>query len=143
MKTLLLNEDLKTLFVGAAFAVGLGIIGGAAMYPNLRAEDGPRGPQMIAGESGQRASGEENPYAVYASYSERMPDYVIGSDWLKPPAQDESIYQDVAMTGEQTSVYEVAAAPEAPVAPQAPQAPIAPQAQDEAELAELAAATPG
>lgn len=140
MKTLLLNQDLKTIFVGAAFAVGLGLVGGAAMIPNLDAQDGPKGPQMIAGDSGARASAEENPYAVYASYSQKMPDYVVGSDWLKPPAQDESIYQEIAATGDQTSVYEVVSAPQAPAAPQAP---VAPQAQDEAELADLAAATPG
>ena len=140
MKTLLRNQDLKTLFVGSVFAVALGLVGGAAMEPNLRFEAGPKGPQIIAGDSGPRASREEDPNAAYASYADKMPDYVIGSDWVKPVPQGESLYPEVAEIGEQTSVYEVVDAPRAPVAPQAP---AAPQAQDEAELAELAAATPG
>jgi hypothetical protein len=140
MRTLILNSDLKTIFIGAAFAVGLGIVGGAAMEPNLRADGGPAGPQILAGESGPRRAADENPYAVYAAYPQTLPDYVIGSDWLKPATPEESIYQDVAMTGDETSVYEVSAAPEAPAAPTAP---VAPEAQDQAELEELAAATPG
>lgn len=140
MKTLILNHDLKTIFIGSAFAVGLGLVVGAAMEPNLRGEGGPAGPQILVGQSGARTTPAENPYAVYAAYPETLPDYVIGSDWVKPPVPDGGIYPEAAMTGDEIAAYEVAAAP---VAPAAPVAQTAPQVQDEAELAELAAATPG
>jgi hypothetical protein len=143
MRTLLLNQDLKTLFIGAAFVVALGLVGGAAMQPNLDAGDGPQGPQILAGQSGARAQDTDNPYAVFAAYPQTLPDYVIGSDWLKPLPEGEAIWDAAAATGDETPVYAVAEAPEAPVAPEAPIAPVAPTLQDEAELAELAAATPG
>jgi hypothetical protein len=143
MRTLILNQDLKTLFVGAAFVVGLGLIGGAVMQPNLDADDGPQGPQILAGMSGPRAQDNENPYAVFAAYPQTLPDYVIGSDWVKPVQQDEAFYDEIASTGDQTPAYEVAEAPEAPAAPEAPMPSQASLPQDEAELAELSAATPG
>lgn len=140
MRTLIRNQDLKTLFAGAGFAVGLGLVIGAAMQPSLNVGEGPQGPQMLAGESGPRRAADQHPYAVYAAFPTTVPDYVIGSDWLKPPAPDESVYEETAAIGDETPAYEVAVAPEAPVAPEARSAD---QVQDQAELEELAAATPG
>lgn len=144
MRTLIRNQDLKALFAGAAFAVGMGLIAGAAMQPNLRGEDGPEGPQILAGDSGRRVMAEESASTVFAAYPQTLPDYVIGSDWLNPPkVQDAPVWETVDVPSYEEVAPAYAEAIAAPAAAVAPEAPAAPEAQEQAELEELAVATPG
>lgn len=143
MRTLIRNQDLKTLFAGAAFAVGMGLIVGAAMQPNLNVGDGPAGPQMMSGESARRGTADETSSTVYAAYPQTLPDYVIGSDWLKQPTQEAPVFEVAEAPPYEPAPYaEAASAPVAAVAPEAPAAPEAPIAQEQAELEDLSAATP-
>jgi hypothetical protein len=78
----------KALYPGAGLAVVAGLLMGAAMKPNLDADDRPVGPQILAGWSGARSTGPfEDGAASFAAYSSQIPDYVIGTDWRKALAQ--------------------------------------------------------
>lgn len=84
MRNLIDNRDLRSLFSGAALAVAAGLGLGAVMQPNLRADDRPEGPQILAGIAAPRADHLYDAGASWAAYRERVPDHVIGTDWLKP-----------------------------------------------------------
>jgi len=87
MRNLIHNRDLRSLFSGAAVAVLSGLILGGVMQPNLRADDRPAGPQILAGISAPRADRLHDLQASWAAYRDRVPDHVIGTDWLRPREQ--------------------------------------------------------
>jgi hypothetical protein len=60
-----------------------GLLMGAAMRPDLEADDRPAGPQVIAEGPQAPPSGPFDDRAAYASYGGQIPDYVLGTDWKK------------------------------------------------------------
>jgi hypothetical protein len=93
-------DSVKTVCVGAAVALTAGLLMGAAMKPDLLADDRPAGPQMFA-DPGPRPTGPFDDAVSYASYPVRAgktPDYVLGADWKKlmapPPAPRPPILVD-------------------------------------------------
>jgi hypothetical protein len=86
--------------VGAGVALLAGLLTGAAMQPVLAVDDGPAGPQIIAALHGARTA---DPFTdatpAFAGYSDRIPDYVLGTDWARltsvpaepPPAHEDSV----------------------------------------------------
>jgi hypothetical protein len=95
MRTLIQNSDLKRLFTGAAAAVVSGLVLGAAVQPSLG--DGIKAPQQEMAGGGTRtyAMGSE---AGVGGYTGQVPDYVIGTNWLRPPAMEIQVlaYEDRA-----------------------------------------------
>lgn len=85
MRTLIHNHDLRTLFGGASVVAAAGLLMGAAMYPDLNAGE-IGGPQILAPGGGQRGEVVVSDTGV-GVYRGRIPDYVIGTDALKPPAE--------------------------------------------------------
>lgn len=94
MRNLIRNRDLKTLFGGVSIAATAGLLMGAALYPNLD-EDEVRGPQILLSGGGPRgeAPAVDAGMSVYAG---RIPDYVIGTDALKPPQYQALAYEERA-----------------------------------------------
>lgn len=88
MRMLIHDRDLKTLAVGVAVAAVSGLLMGAALYPDLDAE-GLKAPQLEAAGGGHRTELAAADAGV-AAYAGRVPDYVIGTDALKPP-QDKTL----------------------------------------------------
>lgn len=78
------------LYQGVAAASVAGLLCGAAMKPELREITGPDGPQMLSGVSGDRVYRDGYGDAALTSWSGEPPDYVTGTDWLRPP-----VYPDV------------------------------------------------
>jgi|GEM_PF-1454283 len=76
-------DHVRTLFAGAGLAVAAGLLMGAAMKPDLEADDRPAGPQVIAEGRQALPSGPFDDRAAYASYGGQMPDYVLGTDWKR------------------------------------------------------------
>jgi hypothetical protein len=54
------------------------------MRPNLGAEDQPAEPQTQAGLAGAGADRSATDRQVMSAYSGKIPDYVIGTDWVRP-----------------------------------------------------------
>ncbi len=74
---------MRTLWAGAGVALAAGLTLGAAMRPDLAADDRPAGLQILDGGAGARASGpfDDGAAAVaYANYHGKLPDYVLGTD---------------------------------------------------------------
>lgn len=94
MRTLIQNRDLKRLFGGAALATAAGLVMGLSLYPNLD-EDEVGGPQILMNGGGPRSDAPAT-YASVADYGARVPDYVIGTDSLKPPQYRVLAYSDRA-----------------------------------------------
>ena len=96
MRTLIRNHDLKRLFAGAAIAAIAGLTTGAAIQPALDA-DGVHAPQQLMGDGGVRTyvAGAE---PGVGGYQGQVPDYVIGTDWMRPQplAQEVLTYDDRA-----------------------------------------------
>jgi hypothetical protein len=59
-----------------------GLTLGAAMRPDLAADDRPAGPQILEGWSGARSAGpfDDNADVSVANYHGKLPDYVLGTD---------------------------------------------------------------
>lgn len=91
MRSLLANHDLKSLACHAGAAAAAGLLLGAAMQPNLRADERPEGPQIMAGVSGVRGQYAYDYAASFTAYGEQVPDHVIGTDWLSPPRYEDSL----------------------------------------------------
>jgi hypothetical protein len=92
MPSLILNRDLKRLFEGAACVTVAGLLLGLVARPELRPDMGA--PRQEMGFAGPRASPAADQSAAWASYSGAIPDYVIGTDWRRPPqayAPDEKL----------------------------------------------------
>lgn len=83
MWTWISNQDLKTLLQGVAGVSACGLILGAAMHPTLDVGDRPGGPQILMSGGGPRGSAEVRHRVAYAG---QPPEYVIGTDWTRPPA---------------------------------------------------------
>lgn len=94
MRPLIQNRDLKTLFGGVAVAAAAGLLMGSAMYPDLDAEK-IEGPQILMGGGGPRSEPVLSQASV-ATYGDRVPDYVVGTDALKPPKYLALAYEDRA-----------------------------------------------
>ena len=83
MRTLISNRDLRRVFEGVAGVAAAGLLAGMAMRPDLDAHEA-QGPQVQAAGGGPRA------YQAVADpgvsvYRGRIPDYVYGTDWTRPP----------------------------------------------------------
>jgi hypothetical protein len=80
----------KIPLIGAGVALAAGLALGAAMQPHLDIpEDRPAGPQLFASVSAARAEQVQSG-ATPISYRGAVPDYVLGTDFLKstsPPAE--------------------------------------------------------
>jgi hypothetical protein len=85
MPSLIHNRDLKSLLQGVAGVAACGLMLGAAMHPTLNVGDKPGGPQMLLSGGGPRASDGATDRGVGA-YAGRTPEYVVGTDWSRPPA---------------------------------------------------------
>jgi hypothetical protein len=95
MRTLIQNRDLKTLFGGVSIAAAAGLLMGSAMYPNLN-EGEIAGPQILLGSGGSRGEIPASDTGI-GVYRGRVPDYVIGTDALKPQRDLQVLaYQDRA-----------------------------------------------
>lgn len=96
----MLNRDLRTLYAGMAAVAAVGLIGGAYMHPTLKPLEG--GPQIQAGVAGERVDHAYDYAASWTSYQGQVPEYVIGTDWLKPPqyamVDDVPDYRDEPIT---------------------------------------------
>lgn len=88
MRTLILNDDLKRLFSGAAVAVVAGLVMGAAVQPRL--QDGILAPQQKMAGGGPRtyAMGYEHGIGAYPG---PIPDYVIGTNYTRPPVLETQV----------------------------------------------------
>jgi len=86
MRTLILNEDLKTLLQGVAGVAAVGLLMGAVAHPNLREGDKPEGPQILLAGGGERGVQTVSDPGVGA-YGARLPEYVIGTDATRPRAE--------------------------------------------------------
>jgi len=82
MRTLIDNDDLKTLLQGASAVVLGGLLLGGVMHPDLYKGERPLGPQMLMGGAARGGSYATDPgVGVYAGAT---PEYVIGTDWTRP-----------------------------------------------------------
>jgi hypothetical protein len=115
MRTLIQNHDLKRLFGGAAIAVVAGLTIGAAFQPALD-EDGIHAPQQLMSGGGVRTYAA-NLHQGVGAYPGQVPDYVIGTDWVRPavPEQETLAYDDRAAT--QADDAEAYAEPASAIAP--------------------------
>ncbi len=69
------------MWAGAVVALAAGLALGAAMRPDLAADDRPAGPQILEGWSSARGAGPFGDNTVsFASYHGKLPDYVLGTD---------------------------------------------------------------
>lgn len=115
MRNLIRNQDLKTLFGGVSIAACAGLLMGAALYPDLD-EDEIRGPQILLSGGGPRGEPPVRDAGIGA-YAGRIPDYVVGTDALKPPqyqvlAYEERAEPETADTGGTGDVMAYEAPPE-------------------------------
>jgi hypothetical protein len=98
MRTLITNDDLKTLMQGASAVALGGLLLGGAMHPNLNFGDRPLGPQMLMGGGPRGGSYASDPgVGVYAGAT---PEYVIGTDWTRPKTPQYAQYAETADSGD-------------------------------------------
>ncbi|WP_337188685.1 hypothetical protein [Phenylobacterium sp.] len=83
MLPLLRSPDTRRLLTGVALAAAAGLALGATLKPNLD-EEPLEGPQQLISGGGPRTY-VQAPDAGMAAYRGRVPDYVVGTDSLKPP----------------------------------------------------------
>jgi hypothetical protein len=73
----------RRAYCGMAVAASVGLACGSFMKPVLKVAEGPDGPQLLMPVSAARS-----PYVdertAFDSYRFGLPDFVIGTDWLKP-----------------------------------------------------------
>jgi hypothetical protein len=94
------------LYQGVAAASVAGLLTGAAMKPELREIAGPDGPQMLSGVSGQRVYRDGYGDADLTSWSGPPPDYVVGTDWLRPPVYPDAVaYEPPAYEYDEYDTY--------------------------------------
>ncbi|MDO8799867.1 hypothetical protein [Phenylobacterium sp.] len=77
-------RDLRHAVYGMAIATVAGLILGGAAKPDLRVMTDLDGPQLLAGQSGERLGPGFQQTASWTSYGGQVPDYVIGTDWTQP-----------------------------------------------------------
>ena len=113
MHQILSNHDLKTLLQGVAGVAACGLLLGAAMHPKLDVGEKPAGPQMLMGQGAQRGGGSPDGPGL-AAYAGATPDYVIGSDWTRPPPAE---WAEEAPIGDASDDNVVAADDDPPATP--------------------------
>lgn len=84
MPPLLRSPDTRRLLAGVALAAAAGLALGATLKPNLD-EEPLEGPQQLISGGGPR-SYVQAPDPGVAVYRGTLPDHVVGTDSLKPPA---------------------------------------------------------
>lgn len=94
MRNLILNSDLRKLALGAAPVALAGLIAGGFMHPTLKVGDGLGGPQMLAGVAGARGEPSASGSASWTNYQGRVPEYVVGADWVRPPQTERAYRED-------------------------------------------------
>lgn len=77
-------RDLRHVFFGMAIATLAGLAIGGASKPDIREMTDLDGPQLVAGQSGQRLDPGFSQAANFTSHGGQVPDYVIGTDWVQP-----------------------------------------------------------
>lgn len=77
-------RDLRHAVYGVAIATVAGLILGGAAKPDLREMTDLDGPQLVAGQSGERLGPGFQQTASWTGYGGQVPDYVIGADWIQP-----------------------------------------------------------
>jgi hypothetical protein len=70
---------------GAGLSLAAGLLTGAAMRPELIGDEGPASAQAPEPAAGPASDPFDNERAAYARYSGKLPEYVIGTDWTRPP----------------------------------------------------------
>ena len=148
------RSDLSAM-VGVALFAFAGLSAGAALRPSAREMIGPQGPQTLQPVSGERVEAIGGGTA-FADYKYGIPDYVIGTDWLRPEVPiaaaetEDRGYEPEPYVPERFVTVEApapevprepptprypsvggdiyASAPDAPEPPQPPQAPTPPEA---------------
>ena len=88
---------MKTAYAGAVAALAAGLLSGAAMRPDLTADDRPAGPQMFAEASPARPTGPFDDSPSWARYGGKVPDYVFGTDARKLADQAAGAPAPIAM----------------------------------------------
>lgn len=73
---------MKALFLGLGVATMIGLSAGQTMKPVLSDFEG--GAQMLGPASGHRVQRVIDGAANWTSYGDKIPDYVIGTDWILP-----------------------------------------------------------
>lgn len=73
----------RSAAIGVALFTLIGVGAGLAMKPGAQELIGPEGPQSLMPVSGARAQFVSN-QSAFAGYRYGIPDYVIGTDWLRP-----------------------------------------------------------
>jgi hypothetical protein len=76
------DRERRMLLAGAAGAVALGVLAGAAMRPDFGRER-VLGPQYVSAD-GSVHEASYRPDPGVSVYGGRIPDYVIGTDWTQP-----------------------------------------------------------
>lgn len=74
---------MKALLIGAGVALTAGFMMGAAMKPDLLADQRPEGPQIFTTWAGE-STGPFDPGASFVAYRGKVPDYVLGTDLTQP-----------------------------------------------------------
>lgn len=77
-------RDLRPAIYGMAIATVAGLILGGVSKPDIREMTDLDGPQLVAGQGGERLGPGSVQTASWTSYGGQVPDYVIGTDWTQP-----------------------------------------------------------
>lgn len=96
----------RTLELGTGVALAMGLLTGVAMRPELAVDGRPAGPQIFAGWSGVRSTGPFDDGLAYASYAGKIPDYVMGTDWLKLASAPAVAAEPEPSPAEEVSYYD-------------------------------------
>lgn len=75
------------LLAGVLVASLSGLLLGAAMHPTLQGADENGGPRMLIAGGGPRGDAASGSDASWSNYPGRLPDYVVGTDWLRARAE--------------------------------------------------------
>jgi hypothetical protein len=91
MRTLIENGDLKRLFTGAALATFAGLAIGASIQPPLQDRILAPQQQMAGGGTRNYAAPSEAGIGLYPG---QVPEYVIGTNYTRPPPEYEVLTAD-------------------------------------------------
>ena len=74
---------MKTLYAGAGLALISGLLLGGVMKPELALDAPPAAPQSVRDGPSPQPAEPPGQDANLANYHGKLPDYVLGTDWLK------------------------------------------------------------